>query len=204
MLTLIVKVEKPENTNIILETQDRVIQAIQDRFNDAHELKKYAESVFVEASNAVEVAEAHAADNEIMMAATKKVYECSFSSFSVKVKRPENTNIIQAIEDRFTDAQELKNHAKSVLVEAIYAVRAAEAHAADNEIMMAATEKVYEYAERSFLKARLQVKEVKASLEAAMAGEKNSQMMPIRKDNNKKQDAASAPVEEKTATTGTN
>ena len=203
MPSLIVKVERPENTNIILETQDRVIQAIQDRFNDAHQLKKHAESVFVEACNAVEVAEAHAADNEIMMAATKKVYECSFSSFSVKVKRPENTNIIQAIADRFTDARELKKHAKSVLVEAIYAVRAAEAHAADNEIMMAATEKVYEYAERSFLKARLQKKEVKASLEAAIAGEKNSQM-PIRKDNNKKQDAAAAPVEEKTATTVSN
>ena len=84
------------------------------------------------------------------------------------------------------------------------AVEVAEAHAADNEIMMAATEKVYEYAERSFLKARQQAMEVKASLEAAMAGEKNSQMMPIRKDNNKKQDAASAPVEEKTATTGSN
>ena len=74
MPSLIVKVERPENTNIILETQDRVIQAIQDRFNDAHQLKKHAESVFVEACNAVEVAEAHAADNEIMMAATKKVY----------------------------------------------------------------------------------------------------------------------------------
>ena len=203
MPSLIVKVERPENTNIILETQDRVIQAIQDRFNDAHQLKKHAESVFVEACNAVEVAEAHAADNEIMMAATKKVYECSFSSFFIKVKRPENTNIIQAIADRFTDARELKKHAKSVLVEAIYAVRAAEAHAADNEIMMAATEKVYECAESSFLKARQQVEEVKASLETAMAGEKNSQM-PILKDNNKKQDAAAAPVEEKTATTVSN
>eukprot|EP00956_Cyclotella_meneghiniana_P033744 scaffold98663_cov70-Cyclotella_meneghiniana.AAC.1 len=68
---------------------------------------------------------------------------------------------------------------------------------------MATTEKVYEYAERSFLKARLQKKEVKASLEAAMAGEKNSQM-PILKDNNNKQDAAAAPVEEKTATTASN
>ena len=45
--------------------------------------------------------------------------------------------------------------------------------------------------------------EVRASLEAAIAGEKNSQM-PILKDNNKKQDAAAAPVEEKTATTVSN
>ena len=135
--------------------------------------------------------------------AIKKVHKCAFSSFSVKVKSPENTNINQAIKDRFTDARDLEKHAKSVLVEAIYAVRAAEAHAADNEIMMAATEKVYDCAKSSFLKARLQKKEVKASLEAAIAGEKNSQM-PIRKDNNKKQDAAAAPVEEKTATTVSN
>ena len=47
------------------------------------------------------------------------------------------------------------------------------------------------------------MEEVKASLEAAMAGEKNSQM-PILKDNNKKQDAAAAPEEEKTATTVSN
>ena len=195
----ILEVERPENTNII----QAVIRAIQDRFDDAQELKKHAESVFVEACNAVEVAETHAADNEIMMAAIKKVHKCAFGSFSVKVKSPEITNINQAIKDRFTDVRDLENHATSVLVEAIYAVRAAEAHAADNEIMMAATEKVYDCAKSSFLKARLQKKEVKASLEAAIAGEKNSQM-PIRKDNNKKQDAAAAPVEEKTATTVSN
>eukprot|EP00956_Cyclotella_meneghiniana_P013581 scaffold19720_cov35-Cyclotella_meneghiniana.AAC.2 len=192
----ILEVERPENTNII----QAVIRAIQDRFDDAQELKKHAESVFVEACNAVEVAETHA--NEIMMAAIKKVHKCAFSSFSVKVKSPENTNINQAIKDRFTDARDLENQARSVLVEAIYAVRAAEAHAADNEIMMAATEKVYDCAARLSIKASQQAMEVKASLEAAIAGEKNSQM-PIRKDN-KKQGAAAAPVEEKTATTVSN
>ena len=169
----------------------------------SQELKTHAESVFVEACKAVEVAETHAADNEIMMAAIKKVHKCAFGSFSVKVKSPENTNINQAIKDRFTDARDLKEHAESVLVEAIYAVRAAEAHAADNEIMMAATEKVYDCAATLSIKASQHAKEVKASLEAAIAGEKNSQM-PIRKDNNKKQDAAAAPVEEKTATTVSN
>ena len=45
---------------------DMNIQALQDRLNDAQELKEHAEAVFDDACNAVEVAETHKSDDEVI------------------------------------------------------------------------------------------------------------------------------------------
>eukprot|EP00956_Cyclotella_meneghiniana_P035513 scaffold115566_cov55-Cyclotella_meneghiniana.AAC.5 len=66
----------PNNTTESLE-----IKALQRGLRIAQELKNNAEAVFVQACNAVEVAEAHAADNEIVMAAIKKIHKSAQSSF---------------------------------------------------------------------------------------------------------------------------
>eukprot|EP00956_Cyclotella_meneghiniana_P014060 scaffold20861_cov46-Cyclotella_meneghiniana.AAC.2 len=117
------------------------------------------------------------------------------STLTVPIKTPEDTNI-KALQDRLTDAQENKKHAESVFVEACNAIEVAEAHAADNDIMMLAIKKFHRSAQSSFLKARQQVEKVEASLEEAKKGEGNIQVLTSEDD--RKPAAVTAPTGEET------
>eukprot|EP00956_Cyclotella_meneghiniana_P021987 scaffold40821_cov51-Cyclotella_meneghiniana.AAC.2 len=136
----------------------------------------------------------------------------------------ESNRDIKAIQSGLRTAQELKNNTEAVFVQACNAVEVAKAHAADNEIMMAAIKKVHKSAQSSFLKARQKVEAFETSLKTAknelknnvitisddadyelvsdgdrtMKGEENSQMSIPEYD--KKPAAAAAPSGERTTT----